>query len=183
METSKLYHYCKLSTAIEHILPTKRLLLNTLGRTNDPREKKSFVFAGSSMNASDLAHPTNWSSKISGEIRSDCKILCFCGDHSPYFGYELSRMWALYGENHRGVCIELDKGKFLEENQDKILKELFRPITYYTLDVSKPIIHRKIDFDRINKIGLKEYVQNEFRPENIEYLFFTISGQLKQVEI
>lgn len=173
METNSLYHYCKLSTAIEFILPDKQLLLNPIGKTNDPRENKSFVFAGSNMNASDLSDPKDWSSNISQEIRRDCKILCFCGDRSPYFGYELSRMWALYGENHVGICIELNKHKFLMENRKKILHELFRPITYNPLNVNKPIVHREIDFERINKIGLKQYIQNEFRPQNIEYLFFT----------
>jgi hypothetical protein len=42
---SKLYHYCKLETAIENILPAKQLLLGPLENTNDPKENRTFQFA------------------------------------------------------------------------------------------------------------------------------------------
>jgi hypothetical protein len=173
METNKLYHYCKLSTAIEFILPAKQLLLNKLGKTNDPRENKSFVFAGLNMDYSDPTRLIEPNHIISQEIRNGCKILCLCGDRSPYFGYELSRMWALYGENHQGVCIELNKDVFLKENSDKIANGMFQPIKYYKLDVTQPISHRSVDYGRISDIGLQRYIKEEFRPENMEYLFFT----------
>jgi hypothetical protein len=41
----KLYHYCKLSTALEYILPSMQLRLSPLIHTNDPRENKDLVFA------------------------------------------------------------------------------------------------------------------------------------------
>jgi hypothetical protein len=171
-ETDSLYHYCKLSTAIEFILPEKRLLLNTLGRTNDPRENKSFVFAGLNFDP-DKINILDHSNVISQEIRKDCKILCLSGDSSPYFGYELSRMWAMYGDNHKGVCVEISKERFINKNADKIKGELFKPVTYYELDVSKPIYHKEIDYERIDRVGLTVYVRNEFRVANMDYLFFT----------
>ena len=173
METNRLYHYCKLTTAIEYILPDKQLLFNPIGKTNDPRENQSFVFAGLNIHASDNGNFNDRNTEISDEIRKDCKMLCLSRDVSPYFGYELSRMWALYGDHHKGVCIELDKEKFLRENHGKIKDTLFKPVTYYKLDVSKPILHREIDFERIDTIGLTDYVRKEFRPKNTDYLFYT----------
>jgi hypothetical protein len=172
MESRRLYHYCKLSTAIEFILPGKQLLLNPMGKTNDPRENKSFVFAGSSLNADDLVNIAGSNSKISAEIRRDSKILCLSSDQNPYFGYELSRLWALYGGNHEGLCIALDREKFLQENAEKLKNGYFRKVSYVPLDVTKSVNHREIDYDRIKETGLTNYVQ-EFRSDHIDYLFFT----------
>lgn len=114
---NRLYYYCKLSTAIEKILPKKQILLNPAGRTNDPRENKNFVFASINMFAGDYFLLKNRDNSISDEIRRDCKMICFSTDYKHFFGYEYSRMWALYGDNHKGICIELNKEKFILENQ------------------------------------------------------------------
>ncbi len=173
MQSKTLYHYCKLSTAVEFILPERQLLLNPMGKTNDPRENKSFVFAGSSMNASDLSNMADRNSEISKEIRRDSKILCLSADQGYYFGFELSRLWALYGGNHEGICIALDHETFLQENADKLEAGFFKQVTYVPLDVKKPIHHREIDHDKIRQIGLTNYVRNDFRKEHLDYLFFT----------
>ncbi len=44
METKTLYHYTSLATAVEFILPSMRLILNPIIKTNDPRENKPFSF-------------------------------------------------------------------------------------------------------------------------------------------
>ncbi|HTF20977.1 MAG TPA: DUF2971 domain-containing protein [Chryseolinea sp.] len=173
MASKRLYHYCKLSTAVELILPERQLLLNPIGRTNDPRENRSFVFAGLNINASDLANMADRNLEISNEIRRDCKVLCLSADQGYYFGFELSRLWALYGGNHEGVCIALDHDKFLQENADKLEAGFFKQVTYIPLDVKKPLYHREIDHDKIRQIGLANYVRNDFRKEHLDYLFFT----------
>lgn len=171
-ETNRLYYYCKLSTAIEYILPKRQLLVNPVGKTNDPRENKSFVFATTYMFAGDLFLLNDHDYDISKEIRKDCKMLCFSTDYKHFFGYEFSRMWALYGNNHQGLCIELNKEKFIIENQTKIIPQLFKEVDYYEFDITKSSIHKTIDYERIRELGLTNYVRNEFRPQNIDYLFF-----------
>jgi hypothetical protein len=128
---------------------------------------------GENIDDSKYINLNDFNSEISKEIREGCKMLCFSKDEYPYFGYELSRMWALYGDNHKGICIEVDKEEFIKENPNKISDSLFRRINYFHLDVEKPIIHRKIDHSRIEKIGSKKYIHEEFRQVNMEYLFFT----------
>jgi hypothetical protein len=171
-QTHKLYFYCKLSTAIERILPNKQLLLNPIGKTNDPRENKSFVFAKINMSHRDifLDHISN--EHVTSLIRKRCKMLCFSKDYDDFFGFEYSRMWALYGENHKGICIAIDREKFLEENQAKINPELFKEIQYSEFKVTLPEKHIEIDYNRINNIGLFAYVIGDLRPNNIDYLFF-----------
>jgi hypothetical protein len=172
-DTNRLYYYCKLSTAIEHILPRKQLLLNLVGKTNDPRENKSFVFAKTYTFAGNYFLLDNPDYDVSQEIRKDCKMLCFSTDYKHFFGYEYSRMWALYGDNHKGICIELNKEKFIQENPRLVFQNLFKEVKYYEFDISKPLKHITIDIDRIRELGLRDFIRKEFRNEHIDYLFFT----------
>lgn len=41
----RVYHYTSLSTALEHILPSKKIRLGSLGCTNDPRETKYWLMS------------------------------------------------------------------------------------------------------------------------------------------
>jgi hypothetical protein len=175
MDTSskRLYYYCKLSTAIEKILPNRQLLLNPLGKTNDPREYKSFVFARKNISIKELVYDRRSDEYISTIIRKHCKMLCFSTDYQDIFGYEYSRMWALYADNHMGICIALDKEKFIEENKKYIQPELFKEIQYYDFKVAKPETHIEIDHEQIRNDGIFKYISEKFRPKNIDYLFFT----------
>jgi hypothetical protein len=172
-QSKRLYYYCKLSTAIEKILPNKQLLLNQLGKTNDPREYKSFIFARKKMSIKDLIYNHTSNEHITNLIRNHCKMLCFSIDHNDFFGYEYSRMWALYGENHKGVCVALDKERFMEENKKIIKPEFFKEIKYFEFNVTKPEEHIEIDYDKIRNGGLYAYIVADLRPKNINYLFFT----------
>ena len=173
ISSKRLYYYCKLSIAIEKILPKKQLLLNPLVKTNDPREYKSFVFARKNINIKELLYDRRTDEDVSTLIRKHCKMLCFSMDYQDFFGYEYSRMWALYGDNHTGVCIALDKEKFIEENKKFIQPELFKEIQYYEFKVANPQTNIEIDFEQIRNGGIYAYIQGEFRPKNIDYLFFT----------
>jgi len=125
---NRIYHYCKLSTAIELILKDQRLLLSPIINTNDPRENKSFVFAANSLKIMDIGAMTNRNKEISEILRKDCKLISFSQDDKHLYGFESSRMWSYYGGNHQGVCLELDKKKFLEENEIIINPTLFKKI-------------------------------------------------------
>jgi hypothetical protein len=170
--TDKLYYYCKLSTAIEKILPQKQLLLNPIGKTNDPRENKEFIFARVNMSQRDVFDDKISNEHVTSLIRKRCKMLCFSLDHNDFFGYEYSRMWALYGDNHRGVCLAVDKEKFILENQARIAPNYFKEVNYYEFKVSEPDKHIEIDYERINQDGLFAYIIGDLRPNNLDYLFF-----------
>lgn len=172
-KNNRLYYYCKLSTAIEHILPKRQILINPVSKTNDPRENKCFIFAHACTYAGDYISLSDPDNEVTKELRRDCKMICFSCDHKIFFGYEYSRMWALYGDNHKGICIQLNKEKFISENQQKIHPHLFKKIKYYEFKLTHPISHILVDIDRIKEIGITEYVYNEFRENHLEYLFFT----------
>lgn len=172
-QKSRLYYYCRLSTAVEKILPNKQLLLNPLGKTNDPREYKDFVFARENMSFENTNNVQITDEHITNLIRKHCKMTCFSTDYKYFGGYEYSRMWALYGDNHTGVCIGIDKEKFIEENKTIIKPDFFKTICYTEFNINKMTEHIVIDYDRISKDGLYAYIHGELRPKHINYFFFT----------
>lgn len=166
---NRIYHYCKLCIATKYILPRQQLLLAPLKNTNDPRENKSFVFATTS-----LRPLPNWeerNAEISEILREDCKLICFSRD-DRYFGYESSRMWAYYGGNHKGLCLELDRDEFIRENANVIDPNLLRDVEYYEFDY-KWTPHKKVDYTIAEQMGLTSYLHNIFRQEHMQYLYFT----------
>jgi len=171
---NRIYHYCKLSTAIEQILLYKRLLLSPIINTNDPRENKSFSFGATYLDNVDIGNLDERNEEISKILREDCKIISFTEDSRPSFwGYESSRMWSYYGDNHKGLCLELDKSEFLKENATIINKNLFQKIDYYEFDPLNPIKSRFVDHTKMVNMGKEQYLQNEFRFEHLEHLYFT----------
>ncbi|MFL5764924.1 MAG: DUF2971 domain-containing protein [Bacteroidia bacterium] len=171
---NRIYHYCKLSTAIEHILPNNQLLLSPIKNTNDPRENKSFVFGAQWWQDDfNIGKMNELNQEISNALRDDCKLMCFSEDYKHFWGYESSRMWAHYGDNHKGLCIELDKEEFLKENAGIIDPKLMRKINYYEFNIREPIIHKTVDHTLLKKMGMQEYLREVFRPEHLEYLYFT----------
>lgn len=119
---SKIYHYTKLNTAIEFILPSMTLITNFLNKMNGPKENQEWAFGGFNINLW-IIYPETYSEKthikhqykLGEEIKSKIQAICFV--HSDkYEGYGNEMMWAQYSENHRGVCLELDMELFIEEN-------------------------------------------------------------------
>lgn len=118
----KLYHYTKFETAATKIFPFKRLKFNSFERVNDPLENllhltdyEDAIFMNE--NISDFLKARNFQKKW--------QVLSFSidkkGDDEVAEGYKLHRMWAQYGENNAGICLEIDYKKFAAENQ-KITK-------------------------------------------------------------
>jgi len=93
-------------------------------------------------------------------------------DLENLFGYEFSRMWALYGDNHKGVCIELDRNKFIKENPDKIDPLLLRVIKYEDYNARAHKSHKEVDHAEVRRLGISKYVQEVFLPEHVDHLFF-----------
>lgn len=169
---NRIYHYCKLSTAIELILPKFQLLLNNIKNTNDPREYKEFVFAQRYLSTNDF-NLSNTDRQVSDLLREDCKVLCFSLDHKHFWGYAYANMWAHYGDNHQGVCLELDKAEFIDENKEKIRRKNFQKIKYYEFNIKKPVEHKIVDLTKIKNNNIEDYVKNEFRDKNLKYIYFT----------
>lgn len=125
----RVYHYTSKATALEHILPTKRIRVGSLGLTNDPRETKEWGFPVIFSRGPDAPRidfefdAVNQLNRLANQIRKEeWWVLCATRDddnlvqpepnrpdltHFKY-GCSRARMWAQYAENHRCVCLELD---------------------------------------------------------------------------
>ncbi|MBT0563230.1 DUF2971 domain-containing protein [Riemerella anatipestifer] len=125
---SKIYHYTKLSTAIEFILPTMTLRTNFLNRMNGPKENQRWAFGGVNIPYRELYPEINLNPdkniahfesqyQLGEDIKAKIQAICFVYS-DKYYGYENEMMWAQYAENHHGICLEIDTDLFLEENKD-----------------------------------------------------------------
>lgn len=119
---SKIYHYTKLKTAIEIILPLKQLRTNFLNEMNDPKENTAWTLRGLNIDYkniyddySSLSHIAH-QQKLGREIKNKIQALCFVNTEKNS-GYDNEMMWAHYGDNHKGICLEIDTEKFIRENR------------------------------------------------------------------
>ena len=133
-DDNKIYYYSKLSTALEFILPYSQLLLSPIMRTNDPKESKPQLFTYNSNHKSGPIGMFELNEKCNLVLKDDCKVICFSKDYRNYQGCHLSKMWAQYADNHRGVCLEIDKELFIKENQKIIDSSIFKDIIYIEPD-------------------------------------------------
>ena len=162
---SKIYHYTTLEKALEFILPKKQLRTNSLHHMNDPKENQLWTFGGGGVGIEGM-YPEIYSPeshidlqyKLGDEIKSSCQILCFVNDHSNH-GVLNEIMWAHYANNHRGVCLEIDSTKFIEENKDQLSDYVFEPVTYG--------LHEQLFFWAHSNLGkddnIKAFVKKEYK--------------------
>ncbi len=167
-----LYHFTKSDIALTKILPLKQLRLNDIEKTNDPREYKTLGFGIIDNVTLKLNSENLKPEKISKEIKRNCKVSGFCKDYYVekewWDGFNLFRMWAQYGENHKGVCLVIDKDLFIEENEN-IFSD---PFTFYkSIKYTNKDPYKFINYKEINSEGLDDYIENFIR-SYYKYLFF-----------
>lgn len=137
---SFLYHYTSLDTFAEKILPSLQLLMNKTQLINDPIESR-FLFK-----VNDETYKKSGVTPRLKLIREGKKynITCFSIDkeynNTVIPGWGLPKMWAHYGNSHRGVCLIINKAKFLKQNQ-KIIK--FKGSVGYRMKFKLPILDAK----------------------------------------
>lgn len=169
-----LFHYTKISTAIEHIIPSLTLKLSTLVRLSDPNEYlKRFFSYGSGV----THRPTKKDTNLEKYFKS-CRIVSFCsnndvkvGDKSTEnlnynFGWAKSRMWCQYADGHKGVCLVFDKEKIKRKFEEK--GGFLEGIKY-----AKELEIPEIKSDCLEETEYLEYLKNQkdkiFFTKNIDY--------------
>ena len=115
-----LYHYTSMDTAINYILYNKTLRFNPLANVNDPMESDPNYWAFSNLEKGDKSKVIH--DQVSDYFKNRTKVVCFSLDDqgdwdSPEFspldfcarGHSKPRMWATYGDDHKGVCLIFDR--------------------------------------------------------------------------
>ena len=119
---TEVCHYTSLQTALEKILPTKKLLLGKITYTNDPRESKERLYL--------IPVKVEDGEKIQidstqQEYLKEWRVFCTSCHNDPLgkfrstsdwekYGVAYSNMWAHYAK-HNGVCLLFDGGN-LDKN-------------------------------------------------------------------
>jgi len=147
-------HYTTLNTVVEHIVPTNKLKISSSIHTNDPYEN-TFDW----IESYSLGHNLVFNEQLDTlnllrqKIYNLIKIFCTTSydkssTHSNDFSnhiYGKPRMWAQYGDNHKGVCLIFDKNELQEQFETIDRIALFAKHIEYFDDLS--IINNTIDID------------------------------------
>ena len=124
-----VYHYTNAETAINHILKDETLLVSCYNKTNDPKETKDWLFiSGSNFGKCLKKYTPEYLSKIMNPvIKETTHVICFTKDEvltgnaedMPKRGFCKPRMWAQYGDKHRGVCLIFDFNELSDAFHDR----------------------------------------------------------------
>lgn len=165
-------HYTSLRVACEHILPEGRIRFSPLAELNDPRENKERMI-GVGWSGKEMP-PTNARVVAADELkkayREHSKVFCGTVDgENPHHlttkrCYGRPRMWAQYGENHRGICLLFDRDLL-----DNAIREVVRGdaalykgrVEYddYLKRVSAAVCD--LDYDRVSEAGIEVAVKEQ----------------------
>ena len=184
-----LYHYSKVTTAVDYILKDRSLMLGRYNTTNDPKETKSWQFnlgtnEDRELGKYNMAEESAW---LSHELKYRARLACFCMDSSPLSGNHLDdifkrgfckpRMWAQYAEKHTGVCLVFDRRKLSKSIDEQFASKhlvMSGPIKYVdrsiapNLYLDQPYI---INVDVLESVGRNAYPQLHLKT-HYQTLFF-----------
>lgn len=184
-----LYHYTSAKTATEYILKDKQLKLGRYINTNDPKETKTWQFSVRTNEERDLSGYSlaEISERFTQALKHKTNLACFSqdealtGDHTRDIyarGFGKSRMWAQYADNHKGVCLVLEKSAIRKAAADQFGDDRFRlyggPVIYkdrLITEVNNPADGFVIDADYLEKLGFDEYVKAHVKSHH-KALFF-----------
>lgn len=122
-----LFHYTKLSTFLEHILPTQKLRFSKLKGSRDPYEyiPRGYYVLSTPDEEIKANHPKIYE-KFQESLRcsENSLFLSFCLpsilpsksvflEDIIYSGYDKPRMWDQYGDGNQGICLGFNKEKLL----------------------------------------------------------------------
>jgi hypothetical protein len=192
IETSSdaLFHYTKVSIAIEDILHTKKFKLSLLKDTNDPNEYKFkfFNIMGDSLDRNFTPNRLNEAcSVINRKLGDECRVMSFCTNTKPTLilsddsfledehvcskGWNKSRMWSQYGQNHYGICLVFSKEELEKVLRESKIKNYKAGYVQYSQQAGRDFEAITLNGNRLEDEGVKKYSFNHIM-ENSEQFFF-----------
>jgi hypothetical protein len=155
-----LYHYTTIDTFAEKILPSLQLLMNKTEFINDPVESRFLIKLDDETYKKTLGLTSRLKLIKEGKKYN---ITCFSTDkeynNTIIPGWGLPKMWAHYGNNHRGVCLIINKAKFLKQNEKKLK---FEGLVRYKLKFKVPILDARRLRDGEKNNYFKEIIDTYF---------------------
>jgi hypothetical protein len=181
---SCLYHYTRLSTALEHILPVWRMLMNPFSKMRDPRESRRWGFEATRSNLGireDIRRFAELNQK-GEQLKDRFKVLSLTQDDpaarpadSEIFGrgYAHPRLWEHYAGDHRGVCLCFDREtltKMLVHDLAGHGEVHHRPVRYVDAEIA--VEARRFLMDELKDLPVDDALR-EHVAKHLDVLFFT----------
>ena len=174
----EIFHYTKLQTAIEKILPTLSLKFSEFSKSHDPIEYKDYE-KGPKYNI--IRYDDKRRARIQSKILKckfeHYKVLCFCRNpqskKSNRFGWRKARMWAQYAEDNTGVCFVFSKYKLIDQLKKTFNKRniSYRNVGYDNFCISKFKKYQLIDEGKFSILSDKEYLDYHLKKHKKELFF------------
>ena len=183
MIPTELFHYTSASTALEKILLNQQIKVGLIKCVNDPRESKDWTllpkFTGVPK-GSLFAQQLSINQEFTKIKQAEWKVICFAISNSRYkrhpkshidegflYGSCKSRMWASYGENHKGVCLKFNGRSFDKQIRmhlkgiDKSRKVYCGKVKYADYGDTEDSV--SIDYVELLKIGVTNGLRRHLR--------------------
>lgn len=181
---SCLYHYTRLGTALEYILPTWRLRMSPFTAMRDPRESRNWGFEAtvSDLDALEEIEAFVELQQLARDLKDRVKVLSMTQDEltgrdeaSSIFGrgFAHPRLWEHYADGHRGVCLCFDKETLTGMVAHEAARhgELHHGAVRY-VDAEIAIEARRFLIEKVKEKAPQE-VLREHVQEHLDELFFT----------
>ena len=115
-------HFTSFETATKFVLPSSEIQLSPLARTNDPRENKEKLFGAVFAKPEENQFAKSAVELLTTAVRHHVKAFCTTRNYVDERGalnecFRRPRMWAQYGDKHRGVCLIFDRDILAKEIQ------------------------------------------------------------------
>lgn len=197
-----IYHYTSMETAINYIIASNKIRLSSLENTNDPEEVerlKSIALNGSKGHGKEDMEMLMYSKHIlskfflSASFSLDKPYAVPCNTKN-YFdiqdhvtrGYLFPRMWALYGDNHKGICLCFNRQKLEEIAKKQFGSDniFFKKVEYIGGDLNSFYKSRYHNMDNVPLIFSPTI---DFLPDMVNHIiehkdFFFFSKQSDWIE-
>ena len=184
-----IYHFTRIETALLYILPSHNLKLTSLLESNDPKENRTFGF-WSILSEVDMSKHQTIKHAFQVFLHKNCKHLCFSQDYKKnrFFvpGFRHPTMWAHYADNSKGVCLVINREKFLLENSKLINSKIkyksildFPSIDWRQWEKGENSYLEKF----VNKNANKLFFQKHYHWSNEHELKFIEIGQIEYCSI
>jgi hypothetical protein len=181
-----LYHYTRLDTALQHIVPAQKIRLGPFSSMRDPRESSQWSisvggFVGDVDYPNDIRDFWQFNRRVN-ELKSHVKVLSLTqdtthdGDPAAIAfgrGFAHPRLWEQYAENHRGVCLcfnsELLHRRLAEELQPYGQLH-YGPVAYENREIAPAAVETLVE--KLRTRGPIDAASDHLR-DHIGELFFT----------
>lgn len=198
-KSDMIYHYTSLRTAMEYILPSRKLRFSSFMNVNDPYEKITrsvgYWFEGIDNSKGDRILDHSDYDQANSIRLNDSKLLCFSQndeqikfsgsayiDQDKYYrtGFFKPRMWAQYGGHNRGVCIALSRDELAKEIKSTYPDfTMYRSPVNYSDDLGKNREAHKIRVNPKEITDFRKYYIEEHIKKNRQQLFFNKNSDWK----